>query len=379
MITVDSFLIDLDNTKTYATNNKIPKRDRRIIGSLARQIKSGAFLTKNQADLLVKILKENMVEIDTSLIDLENPEWSKDFRKLDQVKNLYVDGKYLIIEFTFNKRIKQLVTDLNKTIDGQLLSNGNKQYLVPLTERNVYLTLNALRKEKFNISDTLLEYYKEIDTILKTEADLFQFESVSNERLLKKLGSQIDLNSRLHLVDRKIAYQYSIDDYQQDNSLTTKIANRPCPRVHVNSATTQLTEVVNSLIELKRFPLLVIFNQFDGKELVNELRLLKSIVTDQKVGVYFRMDNSSSTGIEFNLMVKEYEFNSRLDANTNIVGLTNNHLPKFIFNSGWYPRTVISFTNNFRNNKTSTYCDAVDLIVYYNKSAPVGGNVHEIV
>jgi hypothetical protein len=378
MITVDSFLINLDNAKTYATNNNIPKRDRRILGSLARQLKSGAFLTKNQADLLIKILKENASEINTSIVDLENPSWAKDFRVLDQIKKISVEGNYLVIEFTYSKRIKQLITDLNKTIDGQLLSNGSKQYLVPLTEKNVYITLNTLKKERFEIQDTVLEFYKEIESVLTNESNPFQFKNISNDRLLKKLERQIDTTNSLQLSDRKIAYQYVTADCIE-NSLSAKIANRPCPRVHINSTTTTLTEIVNSLIELKRFPILVIFNQFDGKELINELQLLKSIVTDQKVGVYFRMDNSSSTGIEFNLMVKEYEFNARLDSSTDIVGLTNNHLPKFIFNSGWYPRTVISFTNNFRNNKTSAYCDAVDLIVYYNKSAPVGGTVHEIV
>ena len=29
--------------------------------------------------------------------------------------------------------------------------------------------------------------------------------------------------------------------------------------------------------------------------------------------------------------------------------------------------------HNFKNNKTSVYCDAVDLIVYYNDKRPLGG------
>ena len=74
-----------------------------------------------------------------------------------------------------------------------------------------------------------------------------------------------------------------------------------------------------------------------------------------------------------------HKFNKNLTTDTKVIGIANNKLPKFIINHEWYPKTVITFSNNFRNNKTSFYCDSVDLIVYYNDKQPIVGGVDAIV
>jgi hypothetical protein len=43
-----------------------------------------------------------------------------------------------------------------------------------------------------------------------------------------------------------------------------------------------------------------------------------------------------------------------------------------MFSEKWQAQSVVSFTNNFKNNKTSVYCNNIDLIVYYNDKAPLG-------
>jgi hypothetical protein len=47
--------------------------------------------------------------------------------------------------------------------------------------------------------------------------------------------------------------------------------------------------------------------------------------------------------------------------------------------SSWYPASVISFSTNFKNNKTSIYCDSTDLIIYYTNKQPLGGGIDAIV
>jgi hypothetical protein len=46
--------------------------------------------------------------------------------------------------------------------------------------------------------------------------------------------------------------------------------------------------------------------------------------------------------------------------------------------SEWKPQSVISFTTSFRNNKSSVYCNDVDLIVYYTDRQPLHGGVSVI-
>ena len=60
---------------------------------------------------------------------------------VSQVRKIFLskdhDGR-IIVEFTHNKRLRQQITDLNKIIEGQMLSVNAKQYSVPLTEKNLY-------------------------------------------------------------------------------------------------------------------------------------------------------------------------------------------------------------------------------------------------
>ena len=90
------------------------------------------------------------------------------------------------------------------------------------------------------------------------------------------------------------------------------------------------------------------------------------------VGIYFRFDNTTEQNKIFNDLINTLKYNSKLDKNTKIVGLANNKLPKFLVKDQWKPNSIISFTNNFKNNKTSVYCDDVDLIIYYHDKAPLG-------
>jgi hypothetical protein len=59
--------------------------------------------------------------------------------------------------------------------------------------------------------------------------------------------------------------------------------------------------------------------------------------------------------------------------------IANGKLPKFFLKTEWYPDATVSFSNQFRNNKTSIYCNNCDMIVYYNTLAPLTGVVDAIV
>jgi hypothetical protein len=90
------------------------------------------------------------------------------------------------------------------------------------------------------------------------------------------------------------------------------------------------------------------------------------------------MDAVTDENKEFNELIKKLNYNTHLDNTTQVVGISNKTLPKFMLNSTWYPKSVISFTPSFRSNKTHVYCDAVDLIIYYTESQPLLGNVDVI-
>ena len=105
------------------------------------------------------------------------------------------------------------------------------------------------------------------------------------------------------------------------------------------------------MIDLKRFPVLFIL---DGHNVLASLENLFKIhstlnIHQKACNVYFRLDSKS--GDNFNKYISEHKLNLKLDKFSDSAIIDNGKLPKFFLNSMWYPKSVISFTNNFNNNK----------------------------
>jgi hypothetical protein len=225
-----------------------------------------------------------------------------------------------------------------------------------------------------------MNFYGEISEILKTTNSQFNVFSLTDKKLeaavINEVGSITEDNLIL-LNDRRQKFQYSIFQKNPEISLKNSLANRPGTRVWIDSTQTSLDDVVGSLRDLTRLPLLVIFNGHESKDCLQNLKKLsislKNFGVDANTGIYFRFDNISEHNKNFNNLISQLGYNSQLTDNTLVAGIANNKLPKFLLKSKWYPKSVISFSNNFKSNKTSVYCDAVDLIVYYNDKRPLGG------
>jgi hypothetical protein len=384
MITIDSILTELFQTGIDKLDSRIPNRDKKILISLAKQLSAGHFLTENQSNLLLKIFKENKEWIPAqynNAIDL--PSWSRAFRVIEHFRRISAtkdhEGK-LLVEFTYNKRLRQQISDLSKQLDGQLLAMNSKQYTVPLTEKNLYLLVNSFKNQGFEIDPILMEFYGEISSFLKNPNDQFNVFKLTDKKLesavCKEVGD-ISEDNLILLNDCRQKFQYSIFQKNPEISLKNSLANRPGTRVWIDSSQTTLDNVVSALHQLNRLPALVIFNGHDSKDSLQNLKKLeislKNTGVTSDVGIYFRFDNVTDQNKNFNNLISEIGYNTQLSDSTLIAGIANNKLPKFLLKTKWYPKSVISFTNNFRANKTSFYCDAVDLIVYYNEKRPLGG------
>jgi hypothetical protein len=385
MNSTDNILIDLYSNSPASIQQTVPVRDRKILVSLFRQISSGHFLTENQGKLLVKIFKENIDNLkfeDREILSLiESPVWSKPFRQIEYVKKIYLgDGeeKHIIIEFTFNKRIRDQISKMSKDLEGSLMSVGNKKHILPLTEKNILTLVKGLKNFRFEIDEKIQDFYQEISEVLSTKENIFDLKKIENKKLLDSLYADIGVeNNENHLLlaDRKIRYQYQIFSDFTPTTLTDKIAYRRTSKLYLDKNQVSLTDILHSLNDLNRLPVLFIFSSHDIKDSIIDLKnmataLESNSITD--VGIYFRFDNTSEQNKTFNDLVNALKYNSKLDNNTKIVGLANNKLPKFLVKDKWKPKSIISFTNNFKNNKTSVYCDDVDLVIYYHDKAPLG-------
>lgn len=392
MVTVDKFLWRLcQHHKEFLTDDW-PTKDRKILVSLSKQIQSGNFLTENQGKLVVKILKENWDKVsvvpDAELSLVDSPCWSEPFRVIEQLRKISISSEEypkILVEFTYNKRIRQSINDLNKVAQGQVVCANPRQYHVPLTEQNIYNVVRHFKSDGFEFDEKIMDFYHEIDEILQSGKNPVEVFSLTNEKLISKIKNDIGEVSQdnvLLLNDRRFRYQYQISPKNPENSLKNAIANRSSTKVWIDPKKYDLAAVIEAMEELNRLPLLVVFNGHDSKECLKNLENLtkssKKIGAEQSTGIYFRFDNHTDGDKQFNMFIQSNQLNIKLSPTTLVAGIANNKLPKFMVKGTWYPQSVITFSNNFKNNKSSYYCDSVDLIVYYNDKQPLGGDVDAI-
>ena len=396
MLTIDNILLKIEEHSIDKLNSSVPVKDRRILKNLVRMIQMPSFITESQGRLLIKILQENMEAlhfIGSELIpSLKNPSWTKSFKTVDVVRQLSISknssgNSFIDIDCSFNKEIKKSLVTLIRNIEGATFTIiSGKRTSILLTEKNLYNTVKELDKHNFDKSEQVIKLYNDVCSLdLSGTKNSFSIYKTANvklkNRLIKNIGV-IDSTNMLLLEDRKIEFQYDVKGNLDDSTLANKIAKRTNNKIFINSSEYTLLDVAQAIRQLRKMPALCIFDEYDAGASVKNLKIVKTVVDAVdptiNVGVYFRFNNSGD-GEQFNKLISEYSFNKQLDNNNRVSVIANGKIPKFFLKSDWYPKTVISFSNQFRNNKTSVYCNSCDLIVYYTSSKPMIGTVDVIV
>ena len=370
---------------------KIPAKDRRILISLSGQLDQGSFLTENQANLLVKILTENVKSIEASGIELTEsltyPTWSHPFRIIEKIRKIYLDQNHpdlIFVEFTHDKRLRTKLISLNGKLSGSVNSLTSKIHTVTFCEKNIHLLLREFAGDKFTIDDKISVFDQEIRKILKDKTNPYNVFQLKNENLKKIIEDEIGPithDNLLLLHDRKFRYQYQISEKITEKSLTTDIAQRTSPRIFIDNKKVSLEAVIKSIKELHRFPVLLVFDGHVSKNDKKSLDLVANAIAandiSDQVGIYFRF-NRPADDFNFNATIGELKYNKNLSSETMIAGIANNKIPKFLVDSNWKPNSIISFTTNFKNNKSYVYFSDVDLSIYYSEKQPLGGNIDAV-
>ena len=387
MTTVDSLLLTIAQHGFDRLTPVVSRRDLRILRNLSHLVKTPEFISENQGLLLLKILKENRASLNflEPLVDelILLPKWSRHFRQFEQIKKITIFSldeveKFISIEYTFTANLKKIVQSIQQQAEGPVGFNIEKKSCIPLTEKNVVLVVEALQPQNFDISEEILEFYKTINSWSRQDFEKnFTIDTTTNTRLLSQLSDEIgslENSENLWLQDRKIRYQYKFNPDVKYTGLTNYLADRENSKIWVNPNLHSLENVIASLTELKRLPIMVVFSSFSEDHSIDDLKKLTAALEKnnirENIGVYFRHDNTGK-GKEFNQYVSDHQLNAYLDENTKIACVVSGKLPKFFISKTWQPGAVISFTNNLKNNKTSVYCNDCDLIVYYNEKQPL--------
>ena len=388
MNNIDQILTFLVAQADPPVEKYLSNRDSHVLRSLARIASSPNFITENQGKLVVKILKENSGKIPFFQEEinqlLSNPLWSKSFRKIDTVKKIFIEStpsgeKVITIEFTFSSAIRKILQDLSKNLTGLSASQNGKEYQVDLTEKNIVLLVETLSPHGFEIDEKIKNFYDTIKSWSKSEIfGQFNLTNITHQNFQKHITSDLGLETAIDqniILDRSIRYQYFYKNQEKEPStLTEEIAFRKNTRIWVDKNKFTLTEVIASLVSLRRLPLLIVFDAHDPKRNVEDLKILHQSLEKNKiyngVGVYFRLNNDA-LGKEFNQYIADNRLNEQLDSSTKVAGVNSGKIPKFLLKTDWKPMSVISLGNQLRHSKTSIYANCCDLIITYADKEPL--------
>lgn len=382
MTTVDNLLLKITNSMGPTLHTLMSTKEAKILYNFASTITNHIFITENQSKLLIKILRENsekLPEFKEEITQvLSDPIWTRHFRVIEEVKKLYLadneQGEIsIIIECSFNAKIRSILHDLSKKCENLTQSINGKKYYAELTEKNIVAIMDALAPYNFDVDDTIKSHYNTIKSWkLSIYQDQFLAYNITNQNFQKHVTADLDINNdvdRNVIIDRSIRYQFLTDAAKNyGDSLTEVIANRPKSKIWIDSKQHTLADVMASLIELRRLPVLIVFDTvitgkyYDNLKQLSEALEVNNVCTD--IGVYFRLPNDV-TGKQFNQLIAEKSYNKLLDNNSKVVAVQSGKLPKFFLKNAWKPMSVIALDSRMgmRHGKTAVYSNCCDLIV----------------
>ena len=382
MTTIDKLLVKIINQPDDYAKNLFAKRDFEVLNNLYSSINANFFITENQSRLLVKILKENQKKLsvfsEELVLALETPEWSRSFRHIEQIKKLYIEKNSedilsLVIENSFNSQIRKSLIELTRHCENLVPTSTGKKFYADLTERNIVKIVDTLMPLGFDIDPTIKNYYDTIKSWSFSEiSDQFLIPNMPGNNFQKHISADLGIETAIDqniIVDRGMRYQYSLENPRKiGENLTEIIANRTKTKIWISKEEHNLTSVIESLTELKRLPLLVVFDTFVNNKYLENLEILSDALEKNGifdgVGVYFRLPNDE-IGTRFNQLIKEKSYNANLDSTTKVAVVMSGKLPKFFLKSVWQPMSVIALDTKMglRHGKTSVYSNCCDLVV----------------
>jgi hypothetical protein len=392
MTTVDNLLLKITSYTSPAIEEYLPTRDSKVLRSLASAVSSPVFITENQSRLLLKLLEQyrnHFLIIDKTLEDLlVTPTWSKRFRAVDNTKKVYIKTlkdkePAIFIEYSPNSAIRKTLQGIGKLVENSITVHSTKLISVELTEKNIVAIVELLKPQKFEFDQKITDFY-EIIKKWKFADECKKFFVGENlyEPIKSSLEKDIGIESVTDLsiiADRKTRYHFLTKKVEKnEENLQNLIVHRTQQKVWIDSNVYALTDVIKKIKDLKRLPLLVIFDSHSADACTKTLRNLQESLENNEIcdhiGIYFRLQNDT-TGKVFNSVIQETHYNAPLDNKTNVAGIQTGKLPKFFLKDcNWAPKSVIVFGNNLRHGKTAIYSNRCDLIISYSDKPSIFDN-----
>lgn len=350
----------------------IDKSDHTIITSIARQVFKGTALTDRQLALMqskLQIYREQFTNLDWDF-DFAVENVRQPLRHIDRTKYIKRIDDKIEIRFPFRKTEIMLVQEVAYNAEGYHHEKGSHKHRFVYNEVNTFKLLNKFINKDFEIDQELLDVYNEIKEIYNNPNEYLS--GISNMQLVnidaklqsiiqKELG-ELTPETVTKFIDRKFRYGFDIVDDIKQTTLSEKIAARKTKTYHSQPSKELSTNILSSIWELDRFPMLVILDANNAEDQLYEMaNYYRDILEPEQQSVLFRLEDKNAG---FNQLVKDRKLNNWVDKSTKIVYISTNKLPKIIVNNEWKPITTFTYSSRYDRSIEHYVSFNCDLIVY---------------
>jgi len=386
---------------------QIDPNDATIMYSVARQVFKGTALTDRQHILM----KDKLYKYETQFCDLQYDfhhaidNLRTPLRQIDRSKYIQFassnevskkhkifetqdDQAWIKIRFPFSKK---LINDLQKVInlnhEGHLHEKGSHTHYFEASEKIIYKIISIFKDKNFEIQEELYTIYKSLESLKEHEHVPCVYQNKLknlNKRAVEILENEIgeySTETAYMYADRSQLYGLkfidSFVDYNHCSHLTSRICKRTGTQFLIKPSEFNFNSVVKSLIELNRFPLVVLLDEANPyKGLKETYSHLKNIIAQNEVSVQFRLPSKESNG--FNEYIAENKLNNAVDKNTKLVYTSKDKLNKPLLQSNCSINSVMLLESMRANTKVQTWINEFDFVIHYDNESSHFYNIQRI-
>lgn len=391
----------LETLTGLSSNDKfeIDSNDKTIINSIARQVFKGTALTDRQFLLMKEklssyfeqFLSNNYTGHENAIHELRQPLREIDrskFIKIVEFDSEIFESKpheshkakwtWIVIRFPFSKKsivkLEKIVWKFRKYYAHK---KGSHKHFFKLSENILYELVTTFKNQEFVIDETLLEMYNQIVDIKNNPKEYVpglwnnNIENIS-ESGKQYIGEKLQTLNSLQLYDRRRMYGINYITHDIDDTLANDIAHRTDFEAYIDNTKYSLSDVIDSVVLLKRFPMLVLLDNGHEYEQLERIHKETKQIPNSQQTVLFRTENKTANDKQFNNYIHKNLLNNWLDEKIKILYLSKQKLPKVLFSIDWKPMSVFCLTSTRMNTIVSNYIDdTCDLHVYYEKEKSV--------
>lgn len=293
----------------------------------------------------------------------------------EEYVELFVDGGKQVIAFSETGKADTLeLKDIN---DGMPARRFKKEFCCKPSPKNIEILVKLGLENDYKISPDLLVKYQKILEIKKERYNVVPYIDNKPVNMCKnaQLAAQAEIgcfaaNTAFKYTDRKFRYGFvESKAIRTGNRVTDLIVNRKKPSVSINYDQGALSDIVESVADLDRFPVMVVLGKDTQVTDLNELVCsFSNHISKQDIVCLYRDAGKEKP---FNKELHRLNISNKLSKNTKVV-IVNNKMPKIVLTERWKPITAISTQKHISNRDINCFishnCDA---IIYFEEKTSI--------